>query len=281
MNPTDWHVPGSLLAPFVEDPRRVDDTVAASVEAHLVACAQCRQQLRAGTDPATLAQSWNAVADRVDRPRAGMLERLLEGAGLHSGLGRLVAATPGLRLAGLVAIAVVAAGAALASRASGADGPFLVLAPLAPLAAVAASFVPTADPAGEAGMATPLWGAALVLRRALVVLVVTFGVLAAASLALPGLDARSAGWVLPALALSLGALALATWIRVEVAAAGLAAAWLAVVFSTRWLADHDAAFVDAAVFEQAGQLAALAAAVIAAALIHTRRGRLSTLEAFR
>lgn len=281
MTNTDWHVAAPLLARFADSPMSLDDTAAASVEAHLVACAECREQLRRNADPAQLAQSWDAVADRVDRNAVGLVERLLDRLGLHAGSSRLVAATPALRLAGLVSIAVVAAGATLASRAADAEGPFLVLAPLAPLAAVAASFAPAADPAGEAGVATPMWGPGLVLRRALAVLTVTFGLLAMASLALPGLGARSATWVLPALGLSFGVLALATWIRVEVAMASLAVLWLGLVFSGRWLTDHDAPFVDAATFEQGGQLVSLTVALVAVAVIHVRRGRFSTLEAFR
>lgn len=281
MTEMDWHAPVLLLARFAADPASLEDATAASIEAHVVACSACQEHLAATADPAAIARSWDAVADRVDRPHQAAIERLLERLGLQSGIGRLLAATPALRVAGLLSVVVVAVGAAVAARAAGADGPFLVLAPLAPLAAVAVAFAPAADPAGEAAVATPMWGAGLVLRRAVAVLVSTFGVLAVASLGLPRVDAAALGWVLPGLALALVALALATWLRVETAVGVLATAWLLTVFATRWLAGRDAAFVDSATFTRTGQLVALLVAALAASLAVARRDRFATLEAFR
>jgi hypothetical protein len=162
-----------------------------------------------------------------------------------------------------------------------AEGPFLVLAPLVPLAAVAASFTPAADPAGEAGVATPMHGAGLVIRRAVAIVGVTFGVLGAAALALPDLGSAAAAWVLPALALALGALALGTWLRVEVAVGVLTGAWLLAVWSMWWLAGRDIPLADSAAFAVTGQISALAAAVVAAVIAATRRNHFATLEAFR
>lgn len=281
MTTSDWHVPEPLLARFVDDPASLDTTAAASAEAHLLACARCRHDLHRLADPTAIDHSWEGVADLVDRPRTGLVERLLERVGVHGGWGRLLAATPGLRLAGLLAIALVATGAAVASRVAEADGPFLVVAPILPLAAVAVSFAAQAEPAGEAAVATPLWGAGLVLRRTVAVLGITFAMLAIASLVAPAVDAGSLGWVLPGLALGLGALALTTWVRAETAVAVLAAAWIGIVFSARWQTGRDAAFVDSIVFEPLGQLAALLAACVATTLVLARRSRFSTLESFR
>jgi hypothetical protein len=156
-----------------------------------------------------------------------------------------------------------------------------VLAPLAPLAAVAVAFAPGTDPAGEAGLATALHGVGLVVRRAVVVLGLTFAVLALAALALPDLDATAAAWVLPALALAVGSLALGTWLRVEVAVAALAGGWLLTVWSVWWIAGRGMALAESATFAPAGQSAALAAAAAAAAVVAVRRDRYATLEAFR
>lgn len=281
MTQSEWHASPALLARFVADPGAMDDMTASSIEAHLIACAGCRQQVAAEADPTAAAKSWDAIADRIDRPKVRLLERSLRRFGLGSGFARLLAATPALQAAGLASIAVVAIGAAILSRTADATGPFLVLAPLAPLAAVAASFAPAADPAGEASAATPLHGAGLVVRRALAVLVVSFGLLVASSLALPDLDAGAVRWVLPALALALGALALGTWVRVEVAVAMLGAGWLVAVYAAWWLAGFDAPVVDVATFAAAGQLAALTLAVVAAAAAAVRRDHFATLEAFR
>jgi hypothetical protein len=281
MTDIGWHVPPALLARFADNPGAVDDMAASSIEAHLVACAGCRRTLTVAGDPGLLETSWAAVADRIDRPRPALFERLLGLFGIGSGCTRLLAATPALQAAGLGAVAVLAIAASVVSRTADAEGPFLVLAPLLPLAAVALSFTAAADPAGEAGVGTPLHGAGLVMRRAAAVLAVTLGLLAGAALALPDLGPSAAAWVLPALALALGALALGTWVRAEVAVAALAGVWLLTVWSSWWLAGHDVSVAQSATFAAAGQMAALAAVAVSAAVLFARRDRFATLEVFR
>lgn len=278
---TDWHAPADLLARFLEDPNALDDMTASSVEAHLVSCALCRDALTALAGPLVAATSWDAVVDRIDQPRASLVERLLRRLGVDGSIARILAATPALRVAGLVAVGTVALGAALLSRGADAAGPFLVLAPLGPLAAVAMAFAPVADPAGEAGIATPLHGFGLVVRRAAAVLSSTFALLATASLAVPALGPSAGAWVLPALALALGAIALSTWTRVEIAAGCLSVGWILTVVSVRWFGDRQLAYPDTATFGVAGQLIALAFALAATALLLLRRDRYATLEAFR
>ncbi len=195
-------------------------------------------------------------------------------------MARLVTATPGLRAAGLITVATLAAAAVAASRTAEAVGPFLVVAPLAPLTAVAAAFAPMLDPAGEAGVATPLHGAGLVMRRAAVLLAVTFGLLGIGALAVPGLGSAAAAWVLPALALALAALALATWMRIDTAVGGLALAWLTGVW-TAWWAGGRAPVADASVFAAGGQAVALGIVLAAGATLIRRRHHFATLEAFR
>lgn len=280
MTATDWHAAPALLARYADAPETIDDMTASSIEAHLVACADCRRQLSATADPALATVSWNAIAERIDQPHTTPVERLLGRFGIESGVARIIAATPGLQVAGLATVVVLAAAAAFASRSAGVEGLFLLLAPLAPLAAVAAAFAPAADPAGEAGVATPMHGAGLMVRRAVAVLAVTFTVLGVAALALPDLGPRSAAWVLPGLALALGALALSTWLRVEVAVSALAAAWLMAVWSLYWAGGHDGPVVDTATFTAVGQLTSLIVAVVAAALVVVRRDRFATLEVF-
>lgn len=281
MTNIDWHAPPDLLARFAHDPAAVDDMSAASVEAHLVVCAACRRQMTAAVSPARVTASWDAIADRIDQPLPTLLERVLRRIGFADSFGRLLAATPALQGAGLLAVCVLAAGAVMLSLIAKAEGPFLVLAPLVPLAAVAASFAPAADPAGEAGVATPMHGAGLVVRRAVAIVGVTFGVFGAAALALPNFGPAAAAWVLPALALTVGTLALGTWLRVEVAVAVLTGAWLAGVWSAWWLAGPDIPLADSAPFSVGGQMTAAVVAVTAATIAATRRGHFATLEAFR
>ena len=280
MTQFDWHAPPGLLSRFAADPTAVDDTTAASLEAHLTGCSDCRRALAAAADPSAVAASWDAIAERIDVPHEHLVLRLLRRIGIDSGLARILGATPALQAAGLVAIVAIAAAAAVASRTADAAGPFLLVAPLAPLAAVAAAFASSADPAGEAGVATPLHGLSLVVRRAVAVLAVSFVTLGVAALASPDLGPRAAAWVLPGLALAIGAVALGTWIRIEAAVSILAAAWITAVW-TVWFVGQRGPVVDTATFALGGQLASLAVATIAAVVILVRRDRFATLEVFR
>ena len=281
MTDTTWHVPPTLLQRFIADPLGIDDVTASSIEAHVVECAACRSEMAAAADPGAVAASWDLIADRIDRPRVTLTERLLRWLGVDSGMARLLMATPGLRVAGLAAIVLLSAAAVATSRRTGAEGPFLLFAPLTPLLMVGLSFAPSDDPASEAGLATPMHGAGLLMRRAAAVLSVTFVALGAASLALPDLGAEAAAWVLPALALTLASLALATWLRVGVAVSLLAGVWITLVPALRWSAGRGLSYAESPTFSLAGQLTALAVALVATALIVVRRDRFSTTEVLR
>lgn len=277
---SNWHAPEQLLSRFARDPGGLDHGTAASVESHLVACGRCRSELAGFVEPHALARSWEGVADRIDRPRQHVVERLMRRAGVREDTARLVSATAALSGAWLVALVAITAGVALVSRLAGVDGPFLALAPLGPLAAVAVSFAAVADPSGEAGVATPMNGLSLVLRRAIVVLVPSFVVIGIGGLVVPGLGAAVV-WVLPALALSSGAMALATWWRVEAAAVGLAIAWVTALVGARWLQGRMVAYGDVAVFSATGQVVFVALCLVAAWTIVHRQAAYETLEVGR
>jgi hypothetical protein len=164
----------------------------------------------------------------------------------------------------------VTVGVATISRLAGVDGPFLVLAPLGPLATVAVTFAAVSDPSGEVGVATPMNGLALVLRRATVVLVPAFLTIGLAGLVLPGL-ATAVVWVLPALALATGALALGTWWRVEAAAGALAVVWVTALVAARWAQGRTVAYGDVALFSSGGQ-AVLALLCLVAGWTLVQRG---------
>ena len=82
MTDTDWHAPPGLLARFATDPNALDDTTAASLEAHLVGCPACRGALGGSADPALVTASWEAIAARIDAPRQHLALRLLGGIGI-------------------------------------------------------------------------------------------------------------------------------------------------------------------------------------------------------
>src|SRR5438128_6110673 len=124
-----WHADASLLARYAAG--SIDDARASSVEAHLVACADCRQAVATTVDTTRLDAIWAEVTDTVDAPRPHLLERILRHIGVRDHDARLLAATPSLRLSWLLAIT-----ASLAFLVAAADaGPrqlvlFLVVAPL-------------------------------------------------------------------------------------------------------------------------------------------------------
>lgn len=275
---TTWHAPADTLARFARFPESLDDVTASSLEQHLVGCAECRSVVAGAADPAALHQSWVELADVVDRPRRTLVERTLERLGMPGDLARVVGATPGFRLAWLATTVALAAAAIAAARDNGSDTAFLILAPLAPLGSVALAFLPTEEPGGEAAAATPMYGAGLVIRRSLAVLIPTFAILVVAGLAQPDVAAGGAVWILPGLALTLGSLALATYVRVSEATAGLAVGWLTLLTSVSLLDGRTVPIADTAVFGLLGQAAALALVLVAAGGLYLRRDHFSTME---
>ncbi|MFE9397200.1 zf-HC2 domain-containing protein [Streptomyces flavidovirens] len=164
--------------------------------------------------------------------------------------GRVVwAAGPALRGAWVVAVVLVAAGAVGLAYGAGFHGArplLLALAPLLPLAGVAVSYGRHADPMYEISASTPSGGLRLLLIRTAAVLGVSLPLLTAAGAALPTTTATTAtttttaaiatattthgapgaaAWLLPGLALTLGALALGSYVGCRTAAAVVGSAW--------------------------------------------------------
>jgi len=275
---TTWHAPADALVQFARSPETIDEVTASSVEQHLVACAACRAVVAEATDVAERRRSWAEVVDAIDQPHANLPERLLVRLGMPSDMARVVGATPGLRIAWLATAALLAAAAIATSRDAGSDTAFLVLAPLVPLGAVALTFLPAEEPGGEAAMATPFAGAGLVLRRSVAVLAPTFAILALAGLAQPDLTAGGARWVLPGLALSVGSLALATYVRVTSATTALAVGWVVLVGLVSLQDGRHGPVADTVVFGVVGQLTAAALVLAATGALYLRRDRFSTME---
>ena len=182
---TTWHADPDLLVRYTAEPAAVDPITASSIEQHLLGCDACRARVADAEAGDELAALWDEIADRIDRRSPSITERMLLRLRMDPGLARLVSATPMLRIQAIVAVFVVSIGAGLLSRAAETDGVFLAMAPLILLASTALAFAPGADPAGEAGHATPLHGSGLFFRRAAIVLSTALTALAIASLTLP------------------------------------------------------------------------------------------------
>lgn len=242
-----WHVHPEMLEQYARGD--ADAAQAYSVEAHLPACSECREQIAAVVDVARLEDIWHGVEERLDAPRRGPVEAGLIRLGVREHVARLLGATPSLRLSWLLACALVLTFAAWAAQGDGGVFSFLVLAPVLPLAGVAAAFGRDVDPTYEIGLAAPMRSFDLLLIRALAVLASTTVLAALAALALPGLHWSAAAWLLPALGLTLASLALTTRLAAPLACGSLAVAWLMTVWTGRTLTEE-----PLYVFGPAGQI---------------------------
>jgi hypothetical protein len=260
-----WHADPAQLVDYASG--AIDEAHAASVEAHILSCAQCRGLVAASLDTQRLSQVWSEVVDVVDLPRSGLVERFLRRMGVADHTARLLAATPSLQLSWVLAVTTALAVAVVAAHENDRGlALFLVVAALAPLAGVAAAFGPETDPTYEITAASPASGVRLLLLRSCAVFATTLVVVAAASLTLPVIGWTAVAWVLPSLALSLASLALATVLRPEQAATTVAVGWV-----TSVLASGSRAGNWMAIFGTTGQLGFVLVIVVAAVVITLRR----------
>jgi hypothetical protein len=223
-----WHAGTELVTAYLAG--RLSPAHAASVEAHVMVCEDCRATLADATDAARRRRNWEAIEKSIDQPHRSIVERLLVHIGLREHDARLVAGAPVLRPAWLMAIAAVLTSAVLLESASEGSGAwfyfFLIIVPVLPVVGVAAAFQPGADPARELVVAAPKPTLELLLARAVSVLGVTVLLTAVAALALPERGWSATVWLLPALGLAAATMALATWLPAHWGATGLAVLWI-------------------------------------------------------
>ena len=255
-----WHADEETLRAWADGSAAA--VLAASLEAHLLRCDECRRRTAALTPSAPGSDSvrrWDALAERIDRPRSSPLLRL--------GL-----ATPGLRTAWLASILLLLTLPVLASVLDVRLPVFMALAPVAPLAAVALTYGRDAEPAGELALAAPTAGLRVVAARAALVAVsaVPVGTGVALLVGLP--TAVAFGWLLPGAALaSLVALAGTTRLEPAVVAATLGSVWAVAVSWPAASRRLPADVVTHLVASAPVQLTALVVALIAIALTVARR----------
>jgi len=278
-------LPPGLLTAYARG--EIGAAAAWSVEAHVPGCAACRAALAGSAQRDQLAASRSVLLARLGLPEAGSARLVLRRCGVPEHILTILAATPSLRrswLTGVLLALAVAVGAAyllppgaaaralLAGPAAGSAWagliPFLVLAPALPLAAVAAAFSARLDPASDLATAAPVSGVWLLCVRTVAVILATLVPTVLAALVLPGPGWLPAAVLLPALAVSAAALAASTVAGAVPAAIGVGAGWVAVVVAVRVVTDS-----PAPVFGPAGQLAALAVLIGAAAMVAARRTR--------
>lgn len=246
-----WHADQELIDSYVLG--RLDAVTSASLETHVIGCHSCRVSLASRANLPRLNAVWDNVAERLDDPRSGPVERGLVRLGMTESDARLAASAPALRqpwLLALVAVLAFCLGAAESARV-GPNG-FLVVAPMLPALAVALAYGPWADPTYEVGLAAPYSGTRLLFLRTAVVLSVTMSVVALTGLVLPG-ERTSVLWLLPSAALVTVALALCAWMPAIWAAAVTGVSWLIAV-AVYWRAEGS---IDS-LFGSSGQAGSLA-----------------------
>ncbi|MEY2450903.1 MAG: hypothetical protein QOD92_477 [Acidimicrobiaceae bacterium] len=270
-----WHADNDLLVAYSAG--RLDNSRSASIEAHVVTCASCRDALAELGESERLESVWAAIETRVDEPTSSLLERTLRRLGVSEGMARLISITPLLRLPWVSAVAVVLALTVLASYSEMDEKAvyvFLVAAPLLPLLGIALSFG-RSDPVRELTMATPVRKLDLLLARATTVLLMTTAINGLAALALGREDWSVVTWLLPALGLTAGALALSTWVPTHWAAGGLAALWVSsAIVSARGSALHADLMDRFVAFRPEGQVLFVVVAVAGCIVIALRRDAL-------
>jgi predicted anti-sigma-YlaC factor YlaD len=246
-----------------------------TVEAHLEACAACRQVLADVVERSS--PQVTALLRRVEAQLTEDVRRSAPAPARRRGLaGRAVRwarswAAPAMLPRIVMTVLVVAAAVMLDVVDEAVDGavegrfPSLVLlvAPVAPLVGVSAAWSRRLDPAYEVVAASARAGLDLVLRRAVAVLAVVIPALAAAG-AMVGVS--PARWLLPCLAFTGGALVLGEIVGLRQAARGLAVLWAAAVVGPSLWLDRAPAVLDTAV-----RPAWLAVLVLVAALLTLRR----------
>lgn len=218
---TTWHADPMALRDYANGSAAAP--VAWSVESHLPTCSTCRAVLAELVTPADatlLTQTRTAmVLPSQVRRRSGSLH-----AGLLEGVLGPWWAWIGLIAVGAVAMWLAGQVTVPAEQVSLGLSWALALSPLVPVGMVAVVYgVADRDATVQA---TPRGGLELVLIRTASILTMTIPVV---TVAMWASGTFLAVWLLPALGLSLGAVALGVWIGVERAAVGLTILWAVVV----------------------------------------------------
>jgi len=241
-----WHVDASTLGAWVEGTS--GPIASASIEQHLVQCAQCRAAVAGLVRIEDVPGSWDDVLAEVSGG-AGLVERVLVRLGLRAGDAVVVGAAPVLRIAWSAGLAAVLGFILVASMVGDDHGQalFLALAPLMPVAGVAAAYGPSADPSYELGLAAPYRMIRLVLLRSAAVLLAAVPITVAAGLLLPLDGATGVAWVLPALAFTVLVLGAGSWVDPWAAAVTVGAGWVTAVAVSARLGDVLAALAPSAV----------------------------------
>lgn len=253
-----WHLDAEQAQQYAAG--RVGAAFAASAEQHLASCAACRALVPA-PDPVRADRTWEAILEVVEAPRVGAVESVLRRFGVHHGTARLIAATPALRGAWLVAALVVLVLSLVASVAeSGSARAFVALAPVLPVIGVALCFGDRTDPMLEVVTASPYSLMRLLAARTAFVVATSMVPAALVTPLVPGNRFFAVAWMVPALAMCAVVLAAARHVQPVLVATALSVAWLA---ATLWASTPQSSLVA----QHPGAVQAVALVALAAAAV--------------
>ncbi len=223
-----WHLDVHLAQAYADG--RTDPVLTASLEQHVIGCAECRGLMRPLAPARSIDQNWAAVLERVQQPRPKPLERVLARLGVEASTARLLALTPSLRgswLTGIVLVLLIAVLTAYADPRQIAA--FLAIVPLLPAAGVAFAFAPELDASHEVAAAAPYPFVRLLAARTAMVIAATITPALLAGALLPGQAWLGVAWLLPGLALAAATLAIGTRVSPIATVVALALLWLAAI----------------------------------------------------
>ncbi len=230
-----WHLEQSTWQAYADG--RLDPVAEASLEAHVTGCATCRGAARSATAPAVSAAVWDAVRSSIAEPALPAPLRLLRrlGAPVHDLV--VVSAADSLLVPWAASVGFALVSACVVALAGlnppDQDAAFLLLTPLVPVLAVVMAY-DALDPLREVCLATPYSKLRVALLRAAATLAVATPVTLALGLLVPGLQDLALVWLMPALGLTTGTLALLTWLAAPAAGAVVALTWVALVGVLRY-----------------------------------------------
>lgn len=228
MSAGQWHAGDDLLRRYRDEAS--EPGTAASVEAHLLRCGDCRARLAAlGPEP-VLDVAWGRVVAAMGAPRRAPVVAMLRRIGVSEADAALLRAARSLDGSWVIATLAVVAFAALAAlqRAESGRALYLLVAPLLPVLGVVVAFA-SADVLAEMVSATPYSKARLALLRTAAVCLVSVPVVIAAGALVPPIGWLAVAWLVPALALTTTALTFMTWLSPGTAGGAVGAVWLFVV----------------------------------------------------
>jgi hypothetical protein len=224
-----WHVRDEDLRAYADG--TAPTPAAMSIEAHLMTCSACQEQLARHVPAAPLDAMWDRIEGGILTVPARPMSRVLRGVGFTASDVLLLGAAPALRAAWMLGTCVVLlfSVAAVAWSSDRALVLFLTVAPLAPVLGVAFAYGPDVDPTHELAIATPHSALRLLLTRTLAVTGFCLPLTAAIGFLLPGPAWLAVAWLLPAGAGVAVILVASTWMSTTRAAGVVAVVWTALV----------------------------------------------------